>query len=338
MKTQFNENTSRGRAGDRRKGSSRWFAGVMLSIGTVLVGNPADPLLTAGKSFAKASGTDFCQQTSEHALRSCLTGAKSDYELALGNCENFADPAARKTCQQEAAAVLKDAEQTCQAQFEARQALCERLGGAPYDPVIDPANFGGPIDNPYFSLPPGRTLVYKAETTDGLKKNVVAATHNTRVILGVTCVEVHDVVYINGEVVEDTLDWFAQDKEGNVWYFGENTLEVEGGLIVSTEGSFMAGVDSAKPGIIMKAHPALGDLYRQEFVLGQGEDTEEVIGLDESVTIRFGTFDHCVRIKETTALEPDTTVNDFYAPGIGPVLDIEGPPEERLELVQIITE
>jgi hypothetical protein len=149
-------------------------------------------------------------------------------------------------------------------------------------------------------------------------------------------VEVHDVVYTNGEVTEDTLDWFAQDKDGNVWYFGENTLKIADGLVVSVEGSFKAGVDGARPGIIMKAHPAIGDFFRQEFVLEQGEDVEEVIGLNESVTVAYGSFNHCVKVQETTALEPDTIVHDFYAPGIGPVLSVEMPSNERLELVQII--
>src|SRR4029453_2070835 len=138
------------------------------------------------------------------------------------------------------------------------------------------------IDNPYFPLTPGTTRIYAAQTPHGVVSNVVATTHNTVVIMGVTCVEVHDVVYTDGEVTEDTRDWFAQDKEGNVWYFGENTLEVDDGLVVSVEGSFRAGENGDKPGIIMKAHPAVGDFYRQEFVLSEGEDVEEVIGVDES--------------------------------------------------------
>jgi len=218
----------------------------------------------------------------------------------------------------------------------ARQQLCGLLGGGPYNPVIDPANFGGPIDNPYFPLIPGRTLIYEAHTVDGIKRNTVTATHETVQILGVTCVQVHDVVYLNGERIEDTLDWFAQDHQGNVWYFGENTLEISNGLVVSTEGTFTSGVNGAKPGIIMEAHPAVGDAYRQEFVLGTGEDSEQVVGLDKTVRVPYGTFDHCVEIKETTALEPTVIVHDFYAPGIGPVMSLES--GERLELVQIVNE
>ena len=287
---------------------------------------------------ATAGGTDFCRRTSEDALQACRDGAKSDYRLALAKCHNLRDRADRDACRNQALKDMKDARQTCQDQFDARIVVCEHLGGAPYDPEIQPKDFVTTIDNPYFPLTPGTTRTYLARTAQGRVRNVVATTHHTVVILGVTCVEVHDSVFTDGELTEDTLDWFAQDKKGNVWYFGENTLEIEDGLIVSTEGSFMAGVDGAKPGIIMKAHPAVGDFFRQEFVLGQGEDVEEVIALNESVKVPFGSFKHCVEIEETTALEPETTVHDFYAPGIGPVLSIDMPSNERLELVDVTME
>jgi hypothetical protein len=297
-------------------------------------------LAVAGMMLAAttAGAIDFCQQTLRNGLRSCKAGAQSDYWIAIAKCENLADRAAQEECRKQALAELKDALQTCKEQFVARQVVCDRLGGTPYDPVIVPTNFVTRIDNPYFPLTPGTTRIYAAQTPHGVVSNVVATTHNTVVIMGVSCVEVHDVVYTDEEVTEDTLDWFAQDKQGNVWYFGENTLEVADGLVVSVEGSFVAGVDGARPGIIMKAHPAIGDYFRQEFVLEQGEDVEEVIGLDESVTVAYGSFNHCVKIQETTALEPGVIVHDFYAPGVGPVLSIDMPSNERLELVRITTE
>jgi len=285
-------------------------------------------------SAAETAQPNACSQTSQHALDSCRAAAQSEYTLTLGNCDNIPNSAARRQCRDQALTTLHEAQQTCQAQFAARMQLCSVLGGEPYNPVIDPANFGGPIDNPYFPLEPGRTLIYEAHTPDGLKRNDVTTTHDTVEILGVTCVQVHDVVYLDGSVIEDTLDWFAQDHEGNVWYFGENTLSIEGGLVVSVEGTFTAGINGAKPGIIMEAHPAIGDAYRQEFVLGSGEDTEEVVGLEKTVRVPYGTFEHCLEIKETTALEPDVIVHDFYAPGIGPVMSLES--GERLELIQIV--
>jgi hypothetical protein len=305
------------------------------------------PLLVAAcalAAFARVgatpapAGANFCHQTSVHALHACQKGARSDYLLTLGKCDNIADPVARKACQQQALAEYKDAKQLCNDQFQAREAVCDGVGEEPYDPVIDPLNFVSVIDNPLYPLTPGTTRTYMADVPEGVKTNVVTTTHNTVVIMGVTCVEVHDTVYINGEVVEDTLDWFAQDKAGNVWYFGENTLSIENGLIVSVEGTFTAGVDNDRPGIIMEASPALGDYFRQEFVLGQGEDVEQIFALDESVSVPYGDFDHCLVIQETTALEPDVIVHDFYAPGIGPIKSVEGPPDEILVLVDVTTE
>ena len=309
---------------------------VFNTISLTLVAWIADAELTEAGPNTKETQQDACSRTSLDALNSCQSSARGAYSLSLGNCDNIPDPAERQQCQQEALATLQQALQTCQDQFVARQQLCGLLGGGPYNPVIDPANFGGPIDNPYFPLIPGRTLIYEAHTVDGIKRNTVTATHETVQILGVTCVQVHDVVYLNSERIEDTLDWFAQDHQGNVWYFGENTLEISNGLIVSTEGTFTSGVNGAKPGIIMEAHPAVGDAYRQEFVLGTGEDSEQVVGLDKTVHVPYGTFDHCLEIKETTALEPTVIVHDFYAPGIGPVMSLES--GERLELVQIVNE
>jgi hypothetical protein len=158
------------------------------------------------------------------------------------------------------------------------------------------------------------------------------------VIAGVTCIEVHDSAFTNGALTEDTLDWFAQDKDGNVWYFGENTQELEDGLITTIEGTFMAGVNGDKPGIVMKAHPAVGDFYRQEFSLGNAEDYAETLSLNESVTVPFGSFDHCLRSQETTPLEPDLLEDKFYAPGVGSVLEVDENTGERTELIKIVTE
>jgi len=219
-----------------------------------------------------------------------------------------------------------------------REESCDKLGPAPYDPVIDPANFVAKIDNPFFPLVPGTTFIYKGQTSEGLMRDEFAVTHNTRVIDGVTCVEVHDSVFTDGELTEDTLDWFAQDKDGNVWYFGENTAELEDGLISTIDGTFMAGVDGDKPGIVMKAHPAVGDFYRQEFSLGNAEDEAETLDLNASVTVPYGSFQHCLRSEETTPLEPDALEDKFYASGVGNVLTVDEVTGERCELVQIITE
>jgi hypothetical protein len=160
-------------------------------------------------------------------------------------------------------------------------------------------------------------------------------TRNTRVIQGVTCVEVHDTVTLDGELSEDTLDWFAQDRDGNVWYFGENTHELEDGLITTIDGTFMGGVNGDKPGIVMKAHPAIGDFYRQEFSLANAEDFADTLSLTESVTVPAGTFHNCLKSQETTPLETDLLEHKFYAPGAGNVLTVDATRGDREELVRI---
>ena len=118
-----------------------------------------------------ASGMNFCRQTSQAALRSCQAGARSDNWLALGKCDNVPDPAARKTCDDQAAADPKDSKHTCKEQHDLRQGVCKRLGGSPYVPVIDPANFltSTTIDNPFFPLKPGTTFIYEGQTADGFE-------------------------------------------------------------------------------------------------------------------------------------------------------------------------
>jgi len=291
--------------------------------------------------FALVSGEgaveqpDFCRRTAQAVLASCQSAAQSDYWLALGKCDNLADPDAREECRKQASADLNDERQTCQEQNDARLAACERLGGTPYDPVIDPSNFITRIDNPYFPLRPGTTFIYEGHTAQGFEHDEFAVTHHTKVILGVTCVEVHDTVTVDGRLTEDTLDWFAQDRDGNVWYFGENTHELEDGLITTIEGTFMGGVNGDKPGIIMKAHPAIGDFYRQEFSLANAEDFAETVSLTASVTVPAGTFHNCLKSKETTPLETDLLEYKFYAPGVGNVLTVDTRTGDREELVRI---
>src|SRR5262249_19888183 len=209
---------------------------------------------------------------------------------ASGKCANLADAAARTACQGQAQSALTAARRTCDLQQDLRDAACKKLGPGPYDPVIDPANFVNAVTNPLFPLKPGTTFVYQDQTPDGVSRDEFVVTSNTRVILGVTCVEVHDTATLNGAIVEDTLDWFCQDKTGNVWYFGENTKQISDGLVVGIAGTWTAGVDGAKPGIIMKATNAVGDFYRQEFSLGNAEDLAQVVSLNESVTVPYGSF------------------------------------------------
>lgn len=205
-----------------------------------------------------------------------------------------------------------------------------------YDPQIDPADFVATVDNRYLPLKPGMSWVYEGETDEGLERVEVTVTNDTMEVMGVTCVVVWDRVWIDAELVEDTFDWFAQDKEGNVWYFGEDSREMEDGQVVSTEGSWEAGVDGARPGIIMHARPEPGgEPYRQEYYAGEAEDMAKVLSLNETVTIGVGTYSDCLRTEEWTPLEPGVTEQKSYAPGIGVILEevVEGG-MGRIELIE----
>jgi len=315
----------------------------------IFTGVLATALGFAGPTVARSrAASDVCHATSVLAIRSCEGDARASKSVALGKCANVIDAAMKKTCTDQATADAKDALQTCKDERTVRQTSCKKLGPTAYDPVIDPANFPlvPKIDNPFFPLTPGKTYVYEGQMAQGFEHDEFIVTHNTKVIMNVTCVEVRDTVKTNNEVTEDTLDWFAQDNAGNVWYFGEHTMELVGGLATTLEGTFLAGVDRAKPGIIMEATPAVGDFYRQEFDLRNAEDFAEVVSLNETVTIPCGaaqgctgtgTYDHALKTLETTPLEPDLHENKFYASGIGNLSTVNVDTGEKSELVMILT-
>jgi len=208
----------------------------------------------------------------------------------------------------------------------------------PYRKEIEPANFVDRVDNRYFPLTPGTTFVYEGKTEDGTVRVEDYVTHETKQVLGVTCVVVRNKVIENGDLVEETFDWYAQDKDGNVWYFGEDAKEYEAGVVVSTKGSWEAGVDGAMPGIIMEANPQVGDFYRQEYYKGEAEDMAEVLSLTESASVIYGSFDSLLMTREWALLEPGIVEHKYYAPGVGLILEVmvEGG-SERVELVEIAT-
>jgi hypothetical protein len=184
-----------------------------------------------------------------------------------------------------------------------------------YNPHINPSDFTTTIDNEYFPMKPGTTFVYKG----GQERDEMAVTSDTKKVMGVECVVVDDRAWENGQIIEKTYDWFAQDKEGTVWYFGEDTKEYENGKVVSTKGSWEAGVDGAKPGIIMQADPKVGKSYHQEYYKGEAEDMARVLSLNASVTVPYGSFDHVLVTKEWTPLEPSYHEHKYYARGVGHV-------------------
>jgi len=189
-----------------------------------------------------------------------------------------------------------------------------------YAPKIDPGNFSTTIDNPYFPLPVGTTYV---SIENGDETVNVTVTSDTRVVMGVTTVVVHDVLTTKDKKIgEDTYDWYAQDKDGNVWYLGEDTHEIENGKPVSSEGAWEYGKDGALPGIVMPAHPKVGDAYRQEFHEGDAEDMAEITKVGATTEIGLGSYDDVVVTKEWTPVEPDVVEQKSYAPGVGVIQEL----------------
>ncbi|MCC6695939.1 MAG: hypothetical protein IT365_09960 [Candidatus Hydrogenedentes bacterium] len=205
-----------------------------------------------------------------------------------------------------------------------------------YNPDIDPEDFVDAIDNPYFPLVPGTTYLYESETEEGTEQVEVTVTDAKVEILGVECTVVRDTVTLEGEVVEDTYDWYAQDVDGNVWYFGEASMEFEDGMVRSTFGSWEAGVHCAKPGIVMKADPRVGQTYRQEYYACVAEDKATVIALGESYTVPYESYEDCLRTEEFTPLDPDAVEQKVYAPGVGFIFALADG-ERTEELVSITT-
>jgi hypothetical protein len=206
-----------------------------------------------------------------------------------------------------------------------------------YKVSINPARFTTAVTNPFYPLPSGARWTYEEHFAKGdIERVVVKVTPQTRKVMGVTCLVIRDTVRQDNVIIEDTQDWFAQDSSGNVWYFGEDTKEFKDGKVSSTLGSWEAGVNGALPGIIMKAHPMVGDQYRQEYLHGAAEDMAKVLSLTERVTVPAGSFDNVLMTEETTRLQPGAVEHKYYASGVGPVLSVSVKRGGRSELVEYL--
>ena len=196
----------------------------------------------------------------------------------------------------------------------------ENPADTPYEVNINPDDFVNTniTGNDFFPLVALKTYTYEGTDEDNESVTVEEAyLDETKVVMGVTCRVVRAREWVDDELVEDTFDWYAQDHHGNVWYFGEDTKEYEDGSVVSSEGSWEAGVDGALPGLIMPASLIPGLWYRQEYYKGHAEDVGQIVGLDRSVTVPYGTFDNCLQTAEWNLLEPGVVEYKYYAPGVG---------------------
>ena len=202
-----------------------------------------------------------------------------------------------------------------------------------WNPQIDASRFVTVVDNEYFPLVPGKTLVYRGNTRNGVETLEFEVTSRTKRILNITTTVVIERHRENGQIVEISENWFAQDRDGTVWYFGEASQTFENGNPVSTEGSWEAGVSGARPGIIMLANPQNGDSYFQEFAEGVAEDMAQVMSTSGSMSTPAGSYSRVLRTKEWTPIESGSNEFKHYAPGVGLIVEEKG--SERLELVEI---
>ncbi|HJP67161.1 MAG TPA: hypothetical protein VKA30_12770 [Actinomycetota bacterium] len=208
-----------------------------------------------------------------------------------------------------------------------------------YHPVIDPARFTSVVDNPWFPLKPGATWVYRGSKDGEAVREVEVVTKGIQHVDGVPCVAVHDELFHakDGSLVEDTFDFYTQDRQGNVWYFGEMTVALDDNdRMTDTEGSWMAGQDGAQPGIFMESDPTVGHSFLQEYYPGQAQDTFTVLDVAAHVDVPYGAFDSSLLTQETTVLEPGIVDHKNYVKGVGEVaeLQVRGPqPPERSKLV-----
>jgi hypothetical protein len=292
-----------------------------------------------------------CSKTAQAALTACHFETNEEYWMALGKCSNLTEPEAVSACVEVAGEEKMEARQLCHDQYEARLAICDDLGQSPYMPDLAADEFIAPeaivpaTANPYFPLIAGTQWIYEGDTEEGLETITVTVTDSVKSIeyppgsdQYIDCVVVRDVVERDGELVEDTDDWYAQDTNGNIWYFGEISKNYEDGELVDIEGSWKAGQDGAIPGITMLAEPQPGDLYRQEYALGDAEDMATVVSrAEETVEVPFGQFsEDILKTGEFTPIEPDVYEFKYYAPGIGMVLEVNPETGERVELVERI--
>jgi hypothetical protein len=201
----------------------------------------------------------------------------------------------------------------------------------------DPGNFVSRVDNPWFPLAPGTTFVYRGVKDGKSAHDVFTVTGATKTIQGVRCRAVRDKLYLAGRLEERTTDWYAQDRRGNVWYFGESTAELDrAGHVTSTEGSWQAGRNGAQAGIYMTARPMIGQSRRQEYDKGHAEDHFSILSLHAKVSVPYLTSNRALLTKEWTPLEPGTLDHKYYVRGIGNVKEVtvKGP-LERSELVSV---
>ena len=322
----------------------------------------------AGASHAWAGErngkSEVCYRTTRVMLNACHADVRDDYYETVAKCLNGDG---ERDCQRDAREELRELREECGEQAESRDSLCERLPDAgPYITEIDPDDFDPehpafacPDGNQFYPLVPGTVTTFVNETEGEQEIIVVEVTDETREIQGVETIVVRDTVYDverdendeipsdpdeweAGDRIEDTDDYYAVAGNCDVWYFGEVSQNFEDGYLDNLDGSFIAGVGGAQAGIIMKGDPQMGDVYRQEFALGDAEDAAEVLSLYAEITIEGhpefncgGGDAQCLMTEDFIANEADGTEFKYFKPGIGFVAEQLPDGEVVLRLIRI---
>jgi hypothetical protein len=287
---------------------------------------------SALSSSAPGSG-DECALVADIAETASVHDLIEDLGLNLATCVNEESTTPEKfdACLQGAFDEFSKGLGDVELQHAARLELCALLGGGIYDPDLDEDDFEDEVEHAFLPFATGATWVY--ETGDGREENVVTVLDKTQEIDDVESIVVHDVVMVDGVLEEDTLDWFAQHEDGTVWYMGELSQSLEDGELVSLDGSWQAGEEGALPGIVMLAHPAVGQTYRQELRLTEAEDAATVLSLSATAVVPAGTFTDCLKTADFSPLEPGAVEYKYYARGVGLVLEENPGSGERNELL-----
>ena len=207
-----------------------------------------------------------------------------------------------------------------------------------YNPQIKPEDFSTKITNKYFALPVGKKMVYEAKTEEGINEKIeIEILAETKVIDGVETIVYLDKVYNNGQLVEETRDYLAQHKNGDVWYFGEEVNNYENGVLKDHDGTFIHGTDGAKAGIWMKAEQKVGDSYKQEYFKGEAEDMRDIIETNVAVTTKLGSYTDCVKAYDWTPLDKKSREHKYYCPQVGSLVLIEHlETGKRAELTSVV--
>jgi hypothetical protein len=326
--------------------------GSLFAMASAICLLPAPALAGGGERGDKGN---FCSATAGAAFHACENQVRADHFVADGICLNLSDKAEREACRSDADNARQEALQLCRKQLNARRDVCDSLGEDRYDPDFEPASFDDDftnLTNPNRYVPLG--IGNRWEYRGGAQTVRVEVLNRTKRIEGVTCIVVNDRVTQGGDLVEDTDDWFAQAKSGDVFYCGEQVQELETfegdnpskPELVGLDGSFKVGRDGTKAGILFRAFPNRGDVNRQEFALGTAEDVAEVLSttyafgtdaeLDRLVPRQLATLlcsGDCVVTKESTPLEPGVFERKYYTAGIGLFLEVNPDTAEVLQLV-----